>query len=97
MASKKEFKKDVNFLTNEIVMRGMIHLEFFGEKNSEQIFEIMNKAVESRNDYISRINDRLSGKNAKEVKAHFKLIYDDLLKSTHNLLEEIDGLDITVK
>lgn len=97
MASKKEFKKDVNFLTNEIVMRGMIHLEFFGDKNSEQVFEIMNTAVDSRNDYISRINDRLSGKNAKEVKSHFKLIYDDLLRSTHDLLERIDNLDIEVK
>ncbi|MDQ2180054.1 hypothetical protein [Marinifilum sp. D714] len=97
MASKKEFKKDVNFLTNEIVMRGMIHLEFFGDKNSDQIFEIMNSAVSSRNDYIARINDRLTGKNAKEIKAHFKSIYDDLLKSTHDLLEKIDGLDIQVK
>ncbi|WP_421920173.1 hypothetical protein [Marinifilum sp.] len=96
MASKKEFKKDVNFLTNEILMRGMIHLEFFGEKNSNQVFEIMNDAVTKRNDYISRINYRLKDKSAKEVKSHFKLIYDDLLKSTHGLLEKIDSLDIEI-
>jgi hypothetical protein len=97
MASKKEFKKDVNFLTNEIVMRGMVHLEFFGEKNSDQIFEIMNEAVNSRNEYIARINNRLKGKNKKEVKEHFKSIYDDLFKSTHDLLQKIDDLDITIK
>ena len=97
MASKKEFKKDVNFLTNEIVMRGMVHLEFFGEKNSEKVFEIMNDAVHSRNKYIARINQRLKDKNPQEIKAHFRSIYDDLLKSTHDLLEKIDGLDIEIK
>ncbi|MPQ47642.1 hypothetical protein GCQ56_11575 [Marinifilum sp. N1E240] len=97
MASKREFKKDVNFLTNEILMRGMIHLEFFGKKNSESVFEIMNEAVISRNNYISRINQNVNPKNTKEVKAHFKLIYDDLLNSTHDLLGKIDQLDIPVK
>lgn len=96
MASKREFKKDVNFLTNEILMRGMIHLEFFGSKNSEKVYSIMNEAAESRNGFISRINQKLKDKSPKEVKSHFKLIYDDLLKSTHDLLGEIDGIDIGV-
>jgi len=97
MASKREFKKDVNFLTNEILMRGMIHLEFFGKQNSETVFEIMNEAVVSRNNYVSRINQNVNAKTPKEVKSHFKLIYDDLLNSTHDLLGKIDQLDIPVK
>ena len=97
MASKKEFKKDVNFLTNEILMRGIIHLEFSKDKNSNGIFEVMNEAVLVRNEYIKRINLRINDKSAKEVKAYFKSIYDDLLHSTHNLLEKIDKLDSKIK
>ncbi|MGQ1909652.1 hypothetical protein ACT3CE_07680 [Marinifilum sp. RC60d5] len=93
MASKKEFKKDVNFLTDEILMRSMIYLEFFGENNSKEIYKIMNDAIASRNDYISRINLNLKDKSPKEIKTHFKSIYDDLLSSTHDLLGKIDKLD----
>ncbi len=97
MASKRELKKDVNFLTNEILMRGMIHLEFFGEENKDDIFAIINDAVAVRNDYIQRINQRQTNKSKAEVKTHYRAIYDDLLQSTHNLLERIDKLDISIK
>jgi hypothetical protein len=96
MASKKEFKKDVNFLTNEIVMRGIIHLEFFGRDNAQEVYEIMNEAVKVRNDYIVRINQRFKKKVGNNVKNHFKSLYDDLLSSTHDLLQKIDELKIPV-
>jgi len=92
MASRRDFKKDVNFLTNEIFMRSMIHLEFFGKRNSDEVYSIMNDAADARNNYIARINQKLE--NKAEIKPHFKSIYDDLLSSTHNLLEKIDNLDI---
>jgi hypothetical protein len=93
MASKRNFKKDINFLTNEILTRGIIHLNFFGRENSKDVYDIMNKAASSRNEYIARVNQKLSGKSAKEVKSFYKVIYDDLLNSTHDLLGKIDDLD----
>ena len=96
MASRRNFKKDINFLTNEILMRGIIHLNFFGRENSEDVYVIMNEATASRNEYIARINEKLSGKTTKEIKNHYKSIYDDLLDSTHNLLGKIDNLDVAV-
>ncbi|MCZ4693908.1 hypothetical protein DWB61_03635 [Ancylomarina euxinus] len=92
MASRRNFKKDVNFLTNEIFMRSIIHLEFFGKRNSDEVYNIMNEAADARNNYIARINQKVDKK--ADIKSHFKLIYDDLLKSTHELLEKIDNLDI---
>ena len=92
MASRRDFKKDVNFLTNEIFMRSIIHLEFFGKRNADNVYSIMNEAADTRNNYIARINQKVD--NKADVKPHFKAIYDDLLKSTHDLLEKIDNLDI---
>ena len=92
MASRRNFKKDVNFLTNEIFMRSIIHLEFFGKRNSDEVYNIMNEAADARNNYVARINQKIDKK--ADIKPHFKLIYDDLLKSTHELLEKIDNLDI---
>jgi len=94
MASKKEFKKDINFLTYEIIARGFIHLEFFGDRNTEDVHKIIGEAVAARNDYISRVNKKTFKDGAKEVKVHFRAIYDDLLNTTHDLLERIDKLDI---
>lgn len=92
MASRRNFKKDVNFLTNEIFMRSIIHLDFFGERNADEIYNIMNEAADARNNYIARINQKIE--NKANIKPHYKAIYDDLLKSTHVLLEKIDKLDI---
>ena len=94
MASRRDFKKDINFLTNEILMRGIIHIEFFGNKNSEDVYAIMNEAASLRNNYIARVNEKTSAKTSLEVKAHFKVVYDELLKSTHELLDRIDNLDL---
>ena len=91
MASKRKFKKDVNFLANEIFMRCMIHIDFFGNENSQKVYDILNIAVDDRNEFIARINKNLNSKS--EIKKHFKSIYDDLLKSTDNCLQKIDNLD----
>jgi hypothetical protein len=93
MASRRNFKKDINFLTHEILMRGMIHLNFFEGNKSEKVYELMNEAALSRNNYIARINENLGGKSAKDIKSHYKLIYDDLLASTYKLLGEMDQLE----
>ncbi len=92
MASRRNFKKDVNFLTNEIFMRSIVHLEFFGKRNADEVYSIMNEAADARNNYIARINQKIEKKS--DIKPHFKLIYEDLLKSTYELLEKIDKLDI---
>lgn len=96
MASRRNFKKDINFLTNEILTRGIIHLNFFGRENSNDVYEIMNEAASSRNNYIARVNKKLNDKSAKEIKSYYKSIYDDLLNSTHELLGKIDNLDIGI-
>jgi hypothetical protein len=96
MASRRNFKKDINFLTNEILTRGIIHLNFFGRGNSKDVYDIMNEAASSRNNYIARVNQNLSGKAPKEIKDFYKVIYDDLLNSTHDLLGKIDDLDIGI-
>lgn len=93
MTSRRNFKKDINFLTNEILIRGIIHLDFFGREKSKDVYDIMNEATSSRNDYIARVNQKLNGKSTKEIKSFYKSIYDDLLNSTHNLLGKIDNLD----
>ncbi len=77
-------------------MRGIIHLNFFGREKSEEVYVIMNEAAASRNEYIARVNEKASGKTAKEIKNHYKSIYDDLLDSTHDLLGKIDNLDVAI-
>ncbi len=94
MASRRNFKKDINFLTNEILMRGIIHVDFFGNKNSEEVYAIMNEAASLRNNYIARVNEKTSAKSSLETKTHFKTVYDELLKSTHDLLDRIDNLNV---
>ncbi len=70
MASRRDFKKDVNFLTNEIFMRSMIHLEFFGKRNSDDVYKIMNEAADARNNYVARINQKIDKKIRPKIACH---------------------------
>lgn len=94
MASIKEFKKDINFLTSEVITRCYIHMEYFCGDDKDAVYVIMQEAVDAHNEYLNRLNAKLTGKSKSEIKKHFNSIYEDLLKSTYAFLESLDKLNV---
>lgn len=79
MAKKRNVKKDIEFLTYEILNDCFLSLDAHPDRNKDDIMKIISGAVAKRNELIQKVNDRKIEKN--KTKAHFASIYTDLLKS----------------
>ncbi len=57
MANKRGIKKDVNFLTNEVLIDGIMLMSLYGEKEGEMIMKELEKVTEKRNQLINTLQN----------------------------------------
>jgi hypothetical protein len=88
MAKIRELKKDINYLTSELVSECLTFQFFHAEAPSEKVGEVISKILENRNDLIYRISHFAETKNPRLVKKHFAEIRKDFDKS----IEALDNL-----
>ena len=79
MAKKRTVKKDIEYLTFEVVADCFSALELYPDRKKDEIYAIISDAVNNGNELMERVNKKNIG-DTKEIKKHFKGIYADLLK-----------------
>jgi hypothetical protein len=94
MASIRELKKDIDYLIFEVISDCFVYTGFHSEKE-EKVTDIVNSAVELRNDLIARVNNPEGEGEPKAVRAHFKKIEKDLVEGVDNLFERLSSLSKT--
>ena len=90
MATKRNVKKDIEYITYEVLNDCFLSLESHPDRDREEIGSIISNAINKRNELISKVNQKIKGR--KEVKAHFKSIYDDLFKSADLYFTKLSDL-----
>lgn len=91
MASIRDLKKDLNWLTYEVLSDCFIAKIIRGDKNDE-VEAIMHTVLNERNDLISRVHEAKKVKDAKEKKAQFKAIEKDMFGSADNAFKSLSEL-----
>jgi len=89
MAKRRELKKDINYLTYELLEECFTYQYFHEELDIEQLNEVATKILDNRNNLVGRINHVDGKDNPKLVKTHFKKIRQDVAKS----IEALDQLE----
>ena len=79
MAKKRNVKKDIEFITYEILNDCFLSIDAHPERKKDEITKLISDTIAKRNELIKRVNDRKIDK--KETIKHFKAIYSDLMKS----------------
>ncbi|MFW6369893.1 MAG: hypothetical protein ACOC10_01655 [Bacteroidota bacterium] len=93
MASTRDLKKELNYLTGELLTECVIYEQFHPE-SIEHSDEVMKDIVEKRNELITRINTAKKLDDHKEIKKEFNQIRDeiaDLVMTLDNLGEGEKG------
>jgi hypothetical protein len=90
MASRRGLKKDINYLTFELLAECFTYQYFHEKADKNAIDKVAAALLENRNDLVSRINHIDGKKNTKLVKAHFNKIKKDFNKSVE-ALDSIEG------
>ena len=92
MANRRELKKDINWLTEEVVSDCLIYWEFNKNKNKEHVVDIINSVITKRNELISRINKPSSKMTRHEVKSAYSQVVKEMFEVTNESLEKLSEL-----
>jgi hypothetical protein len=85
MASRRQLKKDINYLTFDLLAECYTYQFFHKDLKSEMVDEVASGVLDNRNDLVARINHIDGKENPKLVKTHFKKIREDFSKSVEML------------
>lgn len=88
MPSVKNLKKDINFVLGDIIEAVYIHELTTTGKPSAESNAIIDEALTSFDNLISKVN----AKNVENKKAHFKQINTELEQVANQLVEKINAL-----
>ncbi|MFH2144352.1 MAG: hypothetical protein ABIJ97_18135 [Bacteroidota bacterium] len=91
MASKREIKKDINYLTYEVISDCYTYVLLHQGKQTEEVAEIIDTMMKKRDDLIHRVNN-VESNDKKIVRNHFREIYKNLLEITDESFGKLSKL-----
>lgn len=91
MASRKRLKKDIDYLSFEVIS-DCYNYNYLHSEKKDEVMEIVKSTILSRNNLIARVNHPDGKDNAKIVKAYYKAIYADLFKNVDESFTKLSSL-----
>jgi hypothetical protein len=92
MASKRELKKDIDYLVYEVISDCFLFGDLHPDIKTEELSAIISDAVDFRNDLIARVNNPDGRNNPKIIKAYYKTLQKDLLTGVDAFFTRLSGL-----
>ncbi|MDR2936172.1 MAG: hypothetical protein LBU80_02365 [Rikenellaceae bacterium] len=90
MASRRDIKKDIDYLVSEVVSNCYTCLYFHPDKKHEQIIGIIEEAIELRNELFSRIKPAEKN-NARLVRKHYAALRIEMLDKVDGLFSQLSA------
>jgi len=92
MASIRDLKKDINFLTDEVIGNCFLHYYFVEDNEQKKVDEIIEEMVKVRNDLINRVNNPAEDSNKKTDKDYYRSIRDELIEKANKAFDSLEKL-----
>ncbi len=91
MASIKNLKKDVNFLTSEVIETCLMKLSFDKATDSKELYNLIENFIDYRNETIQKLNNPDKRDKKITVKKYYDDIYDQFLQKVDQTFEKLNG------
>lgn len=88
MASVRQIKKDIDYLVNEVVYDCYMALYFNPDKKNE-IVDVMENAVNTRNELYEMANHPADKHNRSLVKKHYSFLRNELMNRIDGLFDKL--------
>lgn len=93
MANKREVKKDIRYLTEQVIIDALEVSEMLEkEKDKKKVLDLIVEIAELHNNLISRVNHPDGTANSSLVKIHFNAIIDELMNTCNKAYEKLNKL-----
>jgi len=91
MASVRELKRDVNFLTSELALQAHFSYGVLKLISDKEFDELISEIIKNRDSLIARINNPDGKNNPKLLRGYFKKIRIDMVSSYGNIAQKFNG------
>ena len=91
MANIRSLKKDISFVTSEIIVECFTYNYLFPDKNHEELAKIISDALEMQRELLLKINavkrnkEIPAKKQFKDIRISFKTAVEELVKKLNEL------------
>ncbi len=92
MASIRNLKKDIDFLTNEVISDAYLAMGFHGEKVEEQVITLLEEVVDFHNHLYEKIQMAPTGKKNPERKKYFQGIRQEINTKFPEFFEKLSKI-----
>lgn len=88
MANKRQLKKEINFITEELISECLYNRYFTTGSNAEKNDEILTKIIDMQDDFLKRVNTTDGKNNPKIVKKYYQKLIADFDKCIEDIISE---------
>ncbi len=92
MASKKNLKKDINFLTDEVIGTCLMHQALNKGKKDNELDEIINETLIFREELIEKVNNPKPTDANKNLRSYYRNLYSELLKKVNDTFDKLNEI-----
>ncbi len=93
MASKKNLKKDINYLIDEVIGTSLMHQSGKEDKIREETDQLIKEMLAFREEMIERVNNpTVDPPKGKKLKEYYRELYSELLNKVNNAFEQLNKL-----
>jgi hypothetical protein len=93
MSSIREIKKDIRYLTEQVIIDALELSEVLEvEEDKKKAVDVIVQVVDLHNNLLSRVNNPDGKNDPKLVKIHYKTIMKDLMDSCNKAYENLNQL-----
>jgi len=92
MATKRDIKKDIRYLCEQLILDALEVSEIVAENDKQKVVDMVTEISILYNDLIGRANHPDGKDNPKLVKAHFHAISKDLLTECNKIYDKLNAL-----
>lgn len=93
MASIRELKKDIHYITNELIIECLIADVMYEGKHESKLTDLATTLLTKKRELLNRISEYKRIKEDTNAKTHFKSIQNDLHNLVKEILDEIKKLE----
>ncbi|MEG1574893.1 MAG: hypothetical protein RR293_02410 [Bacteroidales bacterium] len=93
MANKRNLKKEINFIAEELIADCLLSKAFVSGNNDSKTDELIGRIFDIKEDFLARIN-KTDGKNdVKLVRNYYRSLITNFDKKAGEIIAEIEKLN----
>ncbi|MBN2668541.1 MAG: hypothetical protein JXR60_04860 [Bacteroidales bacterium] len=93
MATKRNVKKDIEYVTYTIVHDCMLHLEYGHDERHDEVLGLISRSLQKRNELFDKVNQQTKAPRSA-TRAYYREIYKELTENADQAFEKLSKLII---